>query len=59
LRDTQPQVPWKRILGIGNILRHDYREVQDRVIYDLTQADLELLESAILAIDANLDEPDE
>ncbi len=59
LRQTQPQVPWKRIIGIGNVLRHDYREVVDRVIYDLTGEELESLKAAILAIEASLDEPDE
>ena len=59
LRQTQPQVPWKRILGIGNVLRHDYREVADRVIYDVTGDDLEALKAAIRAIAADLDEPDE
>jgi uncharacterized protein with HEPN domain len=59
LRQTQPQIPWKRIIGIGNVLRHDYRQVVDRVMYDVTGDDLVALKAAVLAILANLDEPEE
>ena len=59
LRASQPQVPWKRVIGIGNVLRHDYREVADRVIYDLTRGDLAVLKAAIIAIEAGLHEPEE
>ncbi len=59
LQQTQPQVPWKRIVGIGNVLRHDYREVADRVIFGITEGDLSVLKAAILAIEAGLDEPEE
>jgi len=24
LKARQPQIPWKKVVGIGNILRHDY-----------------------------------
>jgi uncharacterized protein with HEPN domain len=28
-----PDVPWKRIRGIGNILRHEYHKIADDVIW--------------------------
>jgi uncharacterized protein with HEPN domain len=59
LRNQQPEIPWKRILGIGNVLRHDYRHVSIEVIYDVAKKDLVPLRSAILAIEAGLDEPEE
>lgn len=24
IRDTEPSVPWRNIIGIGNLLRHEY-----------------------------------
>lgn len=59
LRNAQPQIPWKRILGIGNVLRHDYKLVADAAIYEVATKDLAPLKAAILAIESSLDEPEE
>ena len=59
LRATQPQVPWQQVIGVGNVLRHDYRDVSDRVIFEVVVRHLPTLKAAIIAIDATLDEPEE
>ncbi|HVY18872.1 MAG TPA: hypothetical protein VHA70_02175 [Bauldia sp.] len=41
------------------MLRHDYDEIIDRVIYDAATTKLVTLKAAIVAIDASLDEPRE
>jgi uncharacterized protein with HEPN domain len=51
------EVPWKSVIGIGNVLRHDYDEIVDRIIYDAATKGLPILKAAITAMDANLDEP--
>ena len=28
MKDTAPGVPWRKIAGIGNVLRHDYPKVE-------------------------------
>jgi uncharacterized protein with HEPN domain len=59
LRETQPQVPWKKIIGIGNVLRHDYRDVVNGVMWESVMIHLPILKAGVFAIDANLDEPRE
>ena len=35
LEDAFPEVPWRRIAGIGNVFRHDYDFVDATVIVEL------------------------
>ena len=53
---TQPGVPWTQIMGIGNILRHEYHRVSDTVIWNVIVHHLPPLRATIEAIDAGLDE---
>ena len=32
-----PDIPWRQIAGIGNILRHDYNLVDDRIIWEIVK----------------------
>jgi len=50
----QPQIPWPEITGIGNVLRHEYHRVSDRLIRNLVQVNLPPLKAAVLAIEAEL-----
>lgn len=52
-----PDVPWKQIRGIGNILRHEYHRIADDVIWAVVTENLSPLKSAVEAIKAAL--PDE
>ncbi|MCF3640064.1 DUF86 domain-containing protein [Rhizobium sp. TRM95111] len=31
-----PDIPWKKIRGIGNVLRHEYHRIADDVIWRLS-----------------------
>jgi uncharacterized protein with HEPN domain len=53
---TQPQVPWAQIMGIGNVLRHEYHRVSDTVVWNVVQTHLPPLKAAVVAIAAALDE---
>ncbi len=44
-------------MAIGNILRHNYDRIVDRVIYDVVEDDLPVLKAAVLALSGDLDEP--
>jgi uncharacterized protein with HEPN domain len=33
LLNHAPDIPWKKIRGIGNVLRHDYHKIADDVIW--------------------------
>ena len=53
---SQPQIPWSQIMGIGNVLRHEYHRVSDRLIWNVVQVNLPPLKVAVLAIEAELRE---
>jgi uncharacterized protein with HEPN domain len=44
LKARHPEIPWQKVAGIGNLLRHDYESVAAPVMWKLAQADLPPLE---------------
>ncbi len=46
LKDRHPEIPWKKVAGIGNILRHDYEIVSASALWKLARDDLPTLEDA-------------
>ena len=44
LKARHPEIPWEKVAGIGNILRHDYESIAAPVLWKLAQADLPILE---------------
>ncbi len=56
LQATQPKVPWAQIMGIGNVLRHEYHRISDAVVWNVVERYLRPLRSAVSEIDAGLDE---
>ena len=42
-----PQIPWKDIAGIGNVLRHRYDTVSDDRIWEIVTLDLRALGTAV------------
>ena len=56
LQASQPHIPWPQIMGIGNVLRHEYHRVSDIVIWNVVQEYLAPLKAAVSAIDAGLKE---
>lgn len=56
LRQTQPDIPWREIMGIGNVLRHDYESVSDEIIWNVARNRLSSLRQAIKAIESTLPE---
>lgn len=49
-----PEVPWKQIRGIGNILRHEYHRIADDVIWAVVTENIAPLKTAIGAIQASV-----
>jgi uncharacterized protein with HEPN domain len=45
-----PQVPWRDISGVGNILRHRYETVTSARIWEIVTLDLPALKAVIEAI---------
>jgi uncharacterized protein with HEPN domain len=44
IKTRQPQIPWSKVAGIGNVLRHAYDHVAPDVLWKLAQDDLFELE---------------
>lgn len=49
-RDSYPQIPWRNIAGIGNILRHGYDIIDPQRIWSVVVAELPALKAAVDAI---------
>ena len=46
-KGLRPELPWRKVSGIGNILRHEYFAVSDAVIWETITNDLPALKSAL------------
>ncbi|HET7884127.1 MAG TPA: HepT-like ribonuclease domain-containing protein [Acetobacteraceae bacterium] len=44
MKARHPGVPWRKIAGVGNILRHEYDRIAADVLWRLAQDELALLE---------------
>lgn len=40
-----PEIPWPKVAGIGNILRHDYQRIAHDVLWNVVNNDLAALEA--------------
>lgn len=47
LTSDHPAIPWNDIRGIGNILRHEYHHVSDRIVWNVVKHHFDLLETAL------------
>ena len=50
LRDRRPQVPWREIGAMGNVLRHEYHKVADAIVWRVVTDELPRLRAAIEAL---------
>ena len=50
LKATRPEVPWQKIHGLGNMLRHEYRRIDPDVLWSLVSDHLDELDSAAAAL---------
>jgi len=50
MKGRYPDVPWREIAGIGNVLRHDYEEVVPGILWGVVRADLKPLKRVVRAL---------
>lgn len=55
LTRTRPEIPWSRVRGIGNVLRHEYQGLSDPIIWKVVADELPRLKLAVQALDAALE----
>jgi uncharacterized protein with HEPN domain len=49
MKARHPQIPWRKVAGIGNVLRHEYTRVAADTLWRVIQDDLGALEQACRA----------
>lgn len=42
-----PEIDWKGLCGMGNVLRHAYHRVEDRIVWDAVKLDLPLPKACV------------
>ncbi len=47
VRDRHPQLPWRAIMGVGNVLRHNYEDVAEEQIWRTVTEDLSALDDVV------------
>jgi len=48
--NTRAEIPWRKVRGIGNVLRHEYESVSDRILWNVVVDELPRLKLAIKAL---------
>jgi uncharacterized protein with HEPN domain len=46
MKARHPEIPWTKVAGIGNVLRHGYEDVAAPILWKLIREDLPYLERA-------------
>jgi uncharacterized protein with HEPN domain len=46
MKQRHPTIPWSKVAGIGNILRHGYEQISAPVLWTLVRRDLPSLKEA-------------
>ena len=54
LLPTYPSIPWKKVMGIRDIMAHHYFEVDADVVFGVISKELDLLKKAILYFKDNI-----
>ena len=55
LLELTPDVPWKQIRGIGNILRHEYHKIADDVVWAVVTEHAAPLKIAVEALQRSVE----
>ncbi len=49
MKARHPEIPWRKVAGIGNVLRHEYTRVAADALWRLVQDELAVLDRACRA----------
>ncbi len=50
LRDATPQVPWRRICGLRDVLIHNYMGVDLEAVWSVVESEIPVLKTAVQII---------
>lgn len=51
-RELAPDVPWRRIVGVRNVLIHGYLGIDDDIVWDIVRNEIEQLRIALEKLEA-------
>jgi uncharacterized protein with HEPN domain len=51
-----PSAPWRAIIGIGNVLRHEYQHLDDHRLWEVVTVHLAQLQGVVARMLADLDD---
>ncbi|WP_426125012.1 DUF86 domain-containing protein [Pararhizobium sp. PWRC1-1] len=57
VKAIRPEVPWPQVRTIGNVLRHEYHGLSDRIISGVVIDELPALKEAVLALNEKFNLP--
>jgi uncharacterized protein with HEPN domain len=55
--EEHPSIPWPKVRSLGNILRHEYHTIADRVLWSICKNELAAVKFAIETMLANHQDP--
>lgn len=55
MKAERPNVPWQKIHGLGNLLRHEYRRIEPAILWSIVTGHLDELDEAAEAFLKRLD----
>lgn len=50
MKELHPGVPWPKIHGLGNMLRHEYRHIDFEILWSIVTEHLDALDEAAAAL---------
>lgn len=58
LQEAAPDVPWREIAGIGNVLRHEYQRAADNIVWNVVELHVDPLRDSVMRLLARLPDDD-
>ena len=56
LRSNYPEVPWRQIVGLRNVIAHQYFQIDLEIVWDIVESELEMLEQTVRVMLSDLRE---
>jgi len=47
VRNLAPDIPWAKIIGMRNVLVHDYFDIDTEIVWDAVKRDIPMLKKAV------------
>lgn len=57
-QDAHPEIPWRQIIGMRNVLTHDYEDIDPGIVWNAVAKDIPLLRDSIAVLRASASSPD-